>query len=411
MRKIISLISLIILFLPFSLAAFDVTISEVSVLDDGFKQKTGFLAGETFYVKVKMKNLGDDITYGKMYLKCEYSGKADSYPCKGDGFYYKYNPLGKQIELKNGEEITFFAQGTFYDTAMPSTVDITAYVDPEGVQIYNTAIKKTSQVEVANNEDWEAAYWSGITYVQGGGYPMNPPTAPGPYGARVNITKLNQAKTFSGKFKLNTNNSCYCNNSCNTFTYTELGTYLSLSNCTFKVGKNCIYVTAKDSQDKIVLAEKEYCLLSTGYTDNPTPNTTAVIHTKVNVTGNTFSNGTVSCNYISDKKQYECTAKLIGYQSVEYSFDKPEFNDPANLKIIAEPAEMFAYKKGSVNIFGDPNSGARKYIITLLTDGATGAETVSGADLGILESLLIVIISVAISFAYVRRTRKSFSGF
>jgi len=46
-----------------------------------------------------------------------------------------------------------------------------------------------------------------------------------------------------------------------------------------------------------------------------------------------------------------------------------------------------------------------------LTDGATGAETVSGADLGILESLLIVIISVAISFAYVRRTRKSFSGF
>ena len=69
---------------------------------------------------------------------------------------------------------------------------------------------------------------------------------------------------------------------------------------------------------------------------------------------------------------------------------------------------MFAYKKGSVNIFGDPNNGARKYIIISLMGDGSKSGTVSGADFGIFESLILVIISIGVSFFYIRKNQKSF---
>ena len=253
-KNILVLICLLFL-VNFSYAAFDVNILEYYSIDANGNKKTIFENGEVFYIKMTLKNIGDEIKTGQISLYCYSDPKVGWYvqACGPENNPYAGTLGTKKLTMAKGEKVTIIASGKFSDLSPLGNHSIYAYIDAtsQAMYILKQGAYPTISVFYNNlNKDWEAVYQDYGVEV----YTPKKPTGQGEkYDLEFNIFNGNKISEFNGYYVPYWSNPCDNYGKKIVLTIPAGGkTKVKLTNCTSYAGINYPGVSVYGSKSQFI---------------------------------------------------------------------------------------------------------------------------------------------------------------
>lgn len=253
-RNILLLICLLFL-VKFSYAAFDVNIIEFYSMDANGNKKTIFENDEIFYIKMTIKNIGDEIKTGQISLYCYSDPKVGWYVqgCGPENNPYAGSMGTKKLTMAKGEKVTIVASGKFSDLAPLGNHSIYAYIDAtsQAMYILKAGIVPAITIFYNNlNKNWEAVYQVYNVEV----YTPKKPTGQGEkYDLEFDVINANKISEFKGYYVPYWSNPCDNYGKKLPLTIPAGGkTKVKLTNCTSYAGINYPGVSVYGSKSQFI---------------------------------------------------------------------------------------------------------------------------------------------------------------